>query len=200
MDAIFQDPRWNDGLGPVPRWTPDMGKPVKPGESRLAWIWPRDKRLQNSPLASKRRWKDVLTGKGPGIFIGDRARYGPTRDTWSNWASLYDNLGYRSEEANHLGPMNRAAAEGAYDFRTRRYTKDFLRPGVWSDVKWGRDADIPLYFRNGYGHEWTFRTGRVLPRDTTMYGNDFRYRRHTDHMDWARPEPLRQFWRPFLHA
>ena len=197
---MFQDPRWEDGLGPLPRWTPDAGKPWRPGQSKLAWIWPRDKRLKNSPLGSKTRWADVLTGKGPGVFVGDRTRFGPTRATWSNWVTpsqAFDSLGYRDEHRAHVRTPGEARG-GRYDFRRRRYTRDWFRPEVWSDAKWGRDGDVPLYWRDGWGQERTLRNGLVRPFDNSRWGNDFRYRAHTDHVDWARPEP-QMAWDGMLH-
>ena len=198
----YQDPHWEDHFGPVPPWTPDSHKPWKPGQNKGAWIWPRDKPLRNdSPLASKRRWLDVMTGKGPGIFIGNRTRFGPTRATWSNWttpAEVFDSLGYRDEHRSHIG-LPGQDAQGRYDFKKRRYTRDWQRPDVWSDVKWGRGSNNPLFVRDGWGREMTHRNGLVLPFDNTERGNDFRYRFHTDHFDWARPEPD-CVYEPLLHV
>ena len=201
VELPFFDARVRDGYGPQPLWTPDSHKPWKPGQSRGAWIWPRDKRLRSTPLGSKRRWADVLTGKGPGIFVGDRRRFGPTRNTWSNWAGqprIFDSLGYRNEDPDHRWIPGQDAWR-KYDFRKRRYTNAWHSPDVWSDVKWGRDRDIPLMFRDGWAQEWNFGKGYVLPHDSSLWGNDFRHRFYTPQWDWARPAP-RWFWDPFLHA
>ncbi|KAJ6168388.1 hypothetical protein N7497_001231 [Penicillium chrysogenum] len=67
--------------------------------SQLGWIWPKDPRPGN-PQRWPRRWRffDVLTGKGPDIYVGridqpksktkrssSRSRSGPTRQEWSRW-------------------------------------------------------------------------------------------------------------------
>ena len=190
-DLPYQDPRWDDGLGPVPRWAPDSRKPWKPGQSKGMFVWPRDKNMKGTPLKSWQRWKDVFTGKGPAMYFANRRQFGPTRADWSNWinpAEVFDSLGYRDEHE-----FDRSAWDDdlRYDFRTRKYTTRWRRPEVWSDVKWGKKSSIPLYVRNGLGMEWTMRNGRIAPFDNTEYGNDFRYRGHTDHFDWARPQPWR---------
>ena len=180
---------------PIPRWLPDSHRPWKKGESKAAWIWPRDKRLKNSPLGSSRRWKDILTGKGPGIFVGDRTKFGPTRRTWSGWTQG-DNHGYIQKDGMSRkspfcgGPMPK------YDFNAREYTHGWNDRNVWSDVKWGRDGNIPMYVRNGVGEEWTYGTGYISPWGGQI--NPFAHNPWTPYMDWARPEPQR-FWRPFLH-
>ncbi len=78
--------------------------------------------------------------------------------------------------------------------RKRRWTSRPLRPQVWSDAKWGKDPNVPLYYRDGYGREFTKRNGLVLPYDNTEYGNDFRYRPHTNCWDHAHPWP-QSIWR-----
>ena len=186
QDNRYQDAHWEDDYGPLPTWTSDSRDPWKPGQSLGAFIWPRDKRISNTPLRSWRRWKDVFAGKGPGIWLADRRRFAPTRAHWSNWDDpVFDSLGYRSEPA-----LNESSAKPKrYDFRKRKYTENWLRPEVWSDAKWGNDSEIPLYFRDGWGHEWTRRNGSIYPFDNSRFGNDFRYRHQTHFYDWARPEP-----------
>ena len=175
--AAYLDPHWEDDAGPVPRWRPDDQRPWKTGQSRAAFIWPRDKGQTNTPPFSWRRVKDILTGKGPGIWIGDRLSYGPHRPTWTNWLE-HDNLGYRNayDQLAYFG--NKKLGSKRYDFNTRRYQTP--RQNTWSDVKWERrrHPKIPHYHRDRDGEEWY---------DTEADINPFRYNVDTDWFDWGRP-------------
>lgn len=195
--AFMEDPHWDDTIGPVPPWAPDAGKRWKKGQSKGCWIWPRDQKMTGPPLGSSRRWKDVLSGKGPPVYFGNRTRFGPTKNTWSNWIDpAFDNLGYRDE--HHMDNLARQPDyTRAYDFKKRRWTKNLNSPEVWSDVKWGKDKWMPLYVRNGLAQEWTLRNGFVNPYDNTALGNDFRYRGHTNFWDRQRPWPQEE-WRDVL--
>lgn len=185
---------------PIPRWTPDSRKPWKPGESRGAWIWPRDKNMGGSPLHSWQRWKDVFTGKGPAMFkVSDRTQIRPTRPVWSNWRE-YDNLGYPYPERHDLNDTVRTDWQNKrYDFKTRKYTTDWItKPhSVWSDALWGRNGQA-LYHRDIRGNEHTWRFGNVGRGNIGPLGNDLAYRRDTTHWDWRRPVPAAA-WMPLMH-
>ena len=195
------------GLGGQPRLPPDARRPWKPGQSKAAWIWPRDKKMGGTPLGSKQRWKDLLGRKGPAMFIGNRTKYGPTRNTWSNWNDdygIFDNLGYENDYAQCMTSPERWKGK-SYDFRTRKYTSKWDQPGVWSDVKYGRGGD-PVYCRDFIGGEHTLRCPN-LPHWQDVeenpgywqYGmvNDFAYNPGTGYLDWQRPDPA-FFWQNYL--
>lgn len=188
------DPAFGPLGGPKLRWLPEDHKPRMRGGGKGQFVWPRDKGINNTPFNSWKRWKDVLSGKGPGIWIGNRQELGPTRCTWSNWD--YDNLGYscRCEKERPLfGPVE---MNKKYDFRTRKYTDRPFRHGVWSDAKWEK-GDVTdrraLYFRDHLGVERSMRTGMVLPGEIDpYYWNDFRNHPETVQSDWR--APANHFW------
>lgn len=180
----YRDPHWLDGSGPVPRWRPDQQKPWRPGQPKAAFILPRDKGVTNSPPHSWRRLKDIMTGKGPGIWIGDRRKFGPHRPTWSNWL-IHDNLGYRNAHDEiagfYSGPGNKR-----YDFYTRKY--QIPTPQTWSDAKWERrrHPKHSHYHRYADGEEWfDLRVGQG--RTPGKYSNLFRYKMNSPYFDWGRP-------------
>ena len=124
--------------------------------TQLGWIWPKDPRPGN-PKHWPRRWRlfDVLTGKGPDIYVGridqpkaktrkssSLPRSEPTRQEWTRWGSNPND-----PDSNYSPlPWARRPAGDRYDFRTRKYhTPDH---GTWSAVEYcnGRRA------RRG---EWT---------------------------------------------
>ena len=178
----FVDPHiyTKDGQ-PLPWHLPDSQRPWKSNQPRGAFIWPRDKGVTNSPPGSWRRFKDIITGKGPGIWIGDRTEFGPTKPEWSNWLE-YDNLGYWHEhnEAGGLNTSNGDLGDLRYDFRTRKYKVPDRH--TWSDAKWERRKH-PVYHhyhRKRNGQEWS-------DLGPWQRNNPFRYDRETHYMDWARP-------------
>ncbi|OQD64863.1 hypothetical protein PENPOL_c007G00622 [Penicillium polonicum] len=118
--------------------------------SQLGWIWPKDPRPGN-PQHWPRRWRifDVLTSKGPDIYVGridqpktntgrasPQARSGPTREEWSRWE-----MDPNDPESDYSPvPWARRPAAERYDFRTRKY--HVPDHGTWSDVQYcnGRRA------------------------------------------------------------
>ena len=200
-NPIYNDPHFDGPYGPEPGWAPDSRKPWKKGQSKGAYIWPRDKKMNGPPTKSWQRWKDIFSGKGPHIFaVGDRTQFGPSRPVWSNWQDL-DNLGYQDQ----YNKVSRSPWwEGKrYDFNARKYTTHWDRRKVWSDVKWGRDpanpanpgSEIPLYFRSPNGVELTRFFGDYYPNALGPLGfNPFAYNPNTAHWDWARPFPGDYWW------
>ncbi|KAJ5207035.1 hypothetical protein N7491_002334 [Penicillium cf. griseofulvum] len=113
--------------------------------SQLAWIWPKDPRPGN-PQQWPRRWRlfDVLTNKGPDIYVGQinhrkpssQPRSGPTRQEWSRWENSPNDP---DADYSPLPWAGRPAGE-RYDFRTRKY--HVPDRGTWSAVEYcnGRRA------------------------------------------------------------
>lgn len=114
-----------------------------PSESKLGWIWPKDPRPGN-PHHWPRRWRlfDVLTGKGPDIYVG-RLKHrttgdgsqsphtssgGPGQGEWSGW----DNDEWKPRRKPF--PWAQRNADERYDFRTREYT--IPDDGTWSGVRY----------------------------------------------------------------
>jgi len=186
----FLDPHLRDDLGPMPAWgLTQQGKLDKYGKQRLAWVWPRDKGIHNSPLSSWTRWKDVLTKKGPGVWISREGSLSPNRPLWSRWMDedefgQLDNLGYRNDQCeiglSSLDPNVR------YDFKSRKYEK--AHTGMWSDAKWerGRNPKRPLYYRDAVGVE-RYDWDGVWPADNPFAYNRDHPNRETPYLDWARP-------------
>ena len=193
----YRDPHQYNHRGPIPRWRPDQQKPWRPGQPKGAFIWPRDKGITNSPSHSWRRLKDVLTGKGPGIWIGDRRKFGPHRPTWSNWP-MYDNLGYQEtrNEVDEVAGFYGGPETKRYDFRTRKY--QIPTRYTWSDAKWERrrHPKHSHYNRNVYGQEWC-----ELQANSGWPGtNVFRYRDNSPWFDWGRPRRNHYYYNRYMPA
>ena len=177
----YADPYISTRAGhPLPLHRPDSRRPWNSNQPRAAFIWPRDKGVTHAPPGSWRRFKDILTRKGPGIWIGDRTEYGPTRPEWSMWLE-HDNLGYWNEH-HEYGALNGHdnLDDKRYDFRTRKY--QIPDRHTWSDVKWERrnHPHLPHYRR--------FRDGKELSEmGPYRRNNPFRYDKRSFYMDWARP-------------
>ncbi|MCJ1383401.1 hypothetical protein MMC17_006515 [Xylographa soralifera] len=173
----------------IPAWTTTQHGPLnKDGSRRLAFIWPRDKGRTNKPPCSWRRWKDVFTNKGPGIFVGREGNLEPHRPVWSNWMDVdengytYDNLGYLDERdvIDFAGGSHKK-----YDFRTRQYARPHGE--MWSDVKWEkrRHPRTEHYCRDAYGVE----SFPYYDNGGYEVVNPFAYDEDTAFMDWGRPKP-----------
>ena len=117
------------------------------------WVWPKDKHQSFGG-----RLKDVLSGKGPGIFINRKGDRGPHRSIWSGWnqhglTSNINQYGHVTmptvwSEQNHRGerfsamPLLRSGErrerEGqVYDFQRRRYGRKGR--ARWSDAHRSRE-------------------------------------------------------------
>ncbi|KAL4889872.1 hypothetical protein BDV59DRAFT_102109 [Aspergillus ambiguus] len=116
---------------------------------RLAWIWPKDPRPGN-PSHWPRIWRlrDVLTNRGPDIYIGRINTGNDRKVNWSRWPDDADNertscccgeqsgKGKRGARTVDKSPMKwdkRHPAE-RYDFRTRKYA--IPDRGTWSRVEY----------------------------------------------------------------
>jgi hypothetical protein len=188
-EDTFIDPHMPpDNHGLRTPWHATPRKLDKNGRRRLVWVWPKDKERGQFG-----RLKDVLTKKGPGIWIA-RDGGGPHRPIWSNWTNLtpagfgFDNLGYR-DERDELNPIRDHRIK--YDFLTRKYKPKNMN--MWSDVKWRRGSNPapPWYYRDAVGiehFEEVDPTGR----------NPFRYDENTPYWDWARPSPNHFYYLQYM--
>ena len=122
--------------------------PEQPGQPRKRgsqFVWPRDK-PHNSIWG---RWKDVLTFKGPDVWVTRRGSDGPHRPVWSGWRGpAWDNLGYKYVDEPD-GP-DQPLAFGRdplkkFNFKTRRFER--FHDGMWTDVKYCREHREPIYTR-----------------------------------------------------
>ena len=112
--------------------------------SQLGWIWPKDPRPGN-PQSWPRRWRlfDVLTNKGPDIYVGrinqpkSKTKSAstprssrPTTEEWTRWGN-----DPRDPDADFTPfPWTGRPAGERYDFRTR---KDHVPDhGTWSAVEY----------------------------------------------------------------
>lgn len=104
---------------------------------QIGWIWPKDPQSGN-PLKwpMGRRLKDVLTNKGPDMFIGriDRASPTPHTPRWSRWHDIYSYPG--DGDKNMLPPILPFSDRKLqrYDFRTRKYRN--VDEKAWSFVEY----------------------------------------------------------------
>ncbi|KAL2218111.1 hypothetical protein M432DRAFT_591315 [Thermoascus aurantiacus ATCC 26904] len=138
-----------------------------PSQRITGWIWPKDPRPGNPPRWP-RRWRlfDVLTNKGPDIFVGtiDSPSATPHTPRWSRWQDVYGQPNDGDEET--LSPFFWAdRGLKRYDFRTRTY--QIPDRGTWSRVEYcdgGRDGalgrkgdmvhEIPLRYWDWTGNEY----------------------------------------------
>lgn len=103
---------------------------------RIGLIWPRDPQPgKRAKWSFGQRLKDVLTGKGPDIFIGriDGPTLKPSTARWSRWTDIHG-----GPEANDLErpPLFKWCDRGnkRYDFRTRTYKVPDVN--TWSKVEY----------------------------------------------------------------
>ncbi|OJJ46571.1 hypothetical protein ASPZODRAFT_1973775 [Penicilliopsis zonata CBS 506.65] len=148
----------------------------------LGWIWPKDPRPGN-PTHWPRRWRvlDIITGRGPGIFIGRIESNAPKMEEWSGW--MKKKTGRRQDDLiggqQHCAERRRrdkskSPSTERYDFRQRRYRVP--DKSSWSGVQYcdgssrrgGRHL-IPRRF-------WDWR-GEEYPAE---YWHDVVYGAHSD--------------------
>jgi len=175
----------------VPAW-PKMHPATWKQDKKLQMVWPRDKKQKGAHTWD--RLADILTGKGPDMWISRQYSRQPHRPVWSGWTTkgyypentwAWDNLGYPYRKDNTVQPPTwaRRGSEDRYDFKSRRYRRP--RAGVWSDVKWSnQEPHVPLYHRDRYGFEVVepeFDSGRANAGWTR---NPFRFNHRTVEWDW----------------
>lgn len=179
----YIDPNWGGW------WPPPLPPAQPPGKRKLQVVWPRDKKQKGAHTLG--RFWDVLSGKGPDMWVGQRGVEGPTRPEWSRWDigdkwGTYNNLGYRDNRDKVAPPWGpgQAAEHKLYNFKTRRY--EAPHPNIWSDVKWDRKGKYPRYVRNLWGH---FENHPDLPQHL----NPFAYDPRTNWWDWYYNERPAEF-------
>ncbi|KAJ5890847.1 uncharacterized protein N7473_007075 [Penicillium subrubescens] len=125
---------------PKPKKQPTTWKePVKP-KPQVGWIWPKDPRPGNPTRWSRfKRFSDVLTGKGPDIYVGTIGkRPPPMKDndnpgravSSTNWAR-WD---IEPEEDDTPFPWAHRPKNVKYDYNTRKYK--FPDEKTWSAVEY----------------------------------------------------------------
>jgi len=136
-------------------------------EKEWKFVWPRDQNPRHGRWGYWDRIKDLATGKGPDIWIGELHSSGPHHSVWTGWKTAgyqhpadmrvrWTSLGGESrQDLERLSPIKAARRDDGkkYDHRTRRYRTP--RPGMWSDVVWSdTKGGGPLYTRDETGREW----------------------------------------------
>lgn len=152
----FVDPNWPGAWGIPP--IPSRRAPGARRKTQL--VWPRDKKQRGAHTWS--RFWDVLSTKGPDMWVGKQGDIGPTKPEWSGWDigdkgdPRYNNLGYFDERDEKVPPWRLAhrGEQKRYNFKNRKYEEPrWLHPWeTWSDVKWDSTGQNPLYMRNAEGH------------------------------------------------
>lgn len=100
------------------------------------WIWPKDPR-PGRPLKWRfgSRFKDVMTNKGPDIYVGnlDGPVPVPRSPSWSRWKDLYGTIDDDGVVLLPLFPWDDRGGQ-RYDYRTRKYTAPNIN--TWSNVRY----------------------------------------------------------------
>ena len=119
--------------------------PRHPRKSGSQFVWPRDK-PHNSIWG---RWKDILTLKGPDVWVTRRGSDGPHRPVWSNWRGPgWDNLGYKYVDEPDGPDLPLAIGRDPskrFNFKTRRFER--FHDGMWTDAKYCREHGKPIWIR-----------------------------------------------------
>ncbi|OWP01533.1 hypothetical protein B2J93_7045 [Marssonina coronariae] len=115
--------------------------------THLKFVWPKEGYKGGETRGFWGRLNDIITGKGPDIFLQEKRSKIPIKpDEWQNWDSYRNPLAHRDEQAN---PVSRG--QQRYDPYTRRYTE------------WGVPNDWHGAGTHGFGIQ---ADGNGLPRFT----------------------------------
>ncbi|KAI1910859.1 hypothetical protein LOZ61_004202 [Ophidiomyces ophidiicola] len=112
---------------------------------QIGWIWPKDP-LPGNPLKWPfgQRFKDVLSNKGPDVFVGslDGPRSYPKTPRWARWQDLYGD----PDDDPTPPPLFKCCDRGLkrYDFKTRKYK--IPDANTWSYVQYSNGGKDPLVF------------------------------------------------------
>ncbi|MCJ1449950.1 hypothetical protein MMC28_000278 [Mycoblastus sanguinarius] len=179
------------------------------GDSKFQFVWPKDRKQTRAHWGNWSRWKDVITGKGPDIWIATQGSDLPHRPAWSGWktddfecnefygqGARWNNLGYPFQESEMVPLFDSAHRDSSvkYDFRSRRYCRP--KPGAWSDVEWSsKKPHRPLYIRYRDGREWI--DPDLDDRDFNRGDweeNTYAYNDYPNYWDWppGQEEPMRR--------
>ncbi|KAF2425240.1 hypothetical protein EJ08DRAFT_404064 [Tothia fuscella] len=134
---------------------------------RKQFVWPSDGKRKGT----WGRWKDLMEGKGPDIYVAGQNQR-PSRDEWKN--RIQDDFIF-NDAVRPAHRFAKRAGDKHYDFRTRRYRRDYPDRVNWADAIWPRwDADQydhPLAYRcehgDWYNLSWAPFGGVRLPMYTT---------------------------------
>lgn len=133
-------------------------------DNRWQFVWPNDKHR-----GLWGRWKDILTNKGPDIFVAEQHTHQPEKPIWSNWKTpghqypddprpRWDNYGKpfrQDKEFTGFFGCQRRDPDSKYDYATRRYRRP--DDNVWSDAEWSSTKPRrPYRVRNAHGHGFSF--------------------------------------------
>ena len=112
------------------------------------------------------RWKDLLSGKGPDVWIAPKGSDEPHRPIWSGWRTTghitpghvpYDNNGYKfinRPDGPEVFLGHHTGGKNFYDFRTRTYGRP-NKPHAWTDVKRCGQHGVEIYRRGRHeGDDW----------------------------------------------
>ncbi|KAL9596575.1 MAG: hypothetical protein Q9219_005702 [cf. Caloplaca sp. 3 TL-2023] len=150
--ADFEDPNWPPIPGPLLPPVPPRRAPGSRRKTQL--VWPRDKKQKGAHTWS--RFWDVLSSKGPDMWVAKQGDLGPTRPEWSRWDlgpkyyNRFGNLGYYDGRNEQIPPWRLAHDDEnkRYNFRNRKYEEPhWLGSKTWTDVKWDRHGRKALYKR-----------------------------------------------------
>ncbi|KAJ5389504.1 uncharacterized protein N7496_000572 [Penicillium cataractarum] len=140
---------------------PTSTKPANP-KPQTGWIWPKDPRPGNPTRWSRlKRFSDVLTGKGPDIYVGTIGKHPPARkdkDTpgrtvsSTNWAR-WD---LEPKEEDTPFPWARRGKQEKYDYSTRKYGVPSEK--TWSAVEY---ADCEVQCGKGKGKKKVIQTAPI---------------------------------------
>ncbi|KAJ5675670.1 hypothetical protein N7462_008567 [Penicillium macrosclerotiorum] len=102
-------------------------------QKQVGWIWPKDPRPGNPSHWPRRwRWVDILTGRGPDMYVGTIGKPPRTKEkqpSKTNWARWDEELDSKNT------PFVWARCHGQrYDFRQRKYVVP--DSGSWSMVQY----------------------------------------------------------------
>lgn len=148
----FLDPNYPGLFPPIP-------PQAAPGSKRkMQVVWPRDKNQKGAHTWG--RFRDVLSGKGPDMWVKGKGDIGPTRPEWSRWdmgskGGIWHNLGYWDTRDRQIPPWRPGMddEQKLYNFNTRKY--EVPHDNTWSDVKWDRNGRKPIYIRDRWArHHW----------------------------------------------
>ncbi|KAL6718417.1 hypothetical protein ACLMJK_004506 [Lecanora helva] len=187
------------GLGPLP----GRGQKTLREKKKLQWVWPRDEPQLDGHWGYWDRLKDVLTNKGPDIWVAEQHSDEPHHPTWTGWAdpnwprwTAQQNRGYPFHNTQSFYHPARRADWEKYDHRTRRY--QMAHPNAWKDVvRSDLKGDSPLYIRFGKNIEWV--DPRVDGGRFNIFGspNPFEFDFNASHLDWYDERHYYQKYPPY---
>src|SRR5436305_12020778 len=85
-------------------------------------IWPKDRKYRGRSRGVFGRLHEVLTGKGPDMFVGRRGeRTNIPTGKWSNWETFFNPE--LAELSPTIAELERARGQRRYDPEKRRYRR-----------------------------------------------------------------------------